>query len=241
MDLAYSHVDVFSQVPFGGNSVPVFSDARGVSAELMLLITQEMRHFEAIFLEPTDRPDTVRARIFDLFEELPFAGHPIIGAAAVLHKRTGIATPHTWPLAAVMSIDYRVRKANGKYIKILRQVCVIDTDPISGQALTTLSICKDISNIKSSNQIGWQCMGPGTEEMDMRDILPGLPNVLYRPSSRELDVIRKLAEGKNSKRIAAELHISQHTLNNHRRNLLQRTGQRNSVELVRRMTELGWL
>ncbi|AKS31491.1 PhzF family phenazine biosynthesis protein [Mycolicibacterium goodii] len=96
MDLAYSHVDVFSRVPFGGNSLPVFPDARGVSGEQMLRITQEMRHFEAIFLQPTDEPDTVRARIFDLFDELPFAGHPIIGAAAVLHRRSGIGTPHTW-------------------------------------------------------------------------------------------------------------------------------------------------
>ena len=39
----------------------------------MLRITQEMRHFEAIFLEPTDQPGTVRARIFDLFVQDPRA------------------------------------------------------------------------------------------------------------------------------------------------------------------------
>ena len=91
MNLDYSHVDVFSRVPFGGNSLPVFPDAADLTAEQMLRITQEMRHFEAIFLQPTDQPGTVRARIFDLFEELPFAGHPIIGAAAVLHERSGAA------------------------------------------------------------------------------------------------------------------------------------------------------
>ena len=51
MNLAYSHVDVFSQSPFGGNSLPVFPDARDLSAEQMLRITQQMRHFEAIFLK----------------------------------------------------------------------------------------------------------------------------------------------------------------------------------------------
>ena len=85
---AYSHVDVFSRVPFGGNSLPVFHDAADLTASQMLRITQEMRHFEAVFLTPTDEPNTVGARIFDLFEELPFAGHPIIGAAAVLHRRS---------------------------------------------------------------------------------------------------------------------------------------------------------
>jgi PhzF family phenazine biosynthesis protein len=96
MGIGYSHVDVFSQSPFGGNSLPVFSDARGLSSEQMLRITQEMRHFEAIFLEPTDRPGTVRARIFDLFDELPFAGHPIIGAAAVLHEQSGLGGTRSW-------------------------------------------------------------------------------------------------------------------------------------------------
>ncbi len=96
MNLAYSHVDVFSESPFGGNSLPVFPYARDLSPEQMLRITQEMRHFEAIFLQPTGQPDTVGARIFDLFGELPFAGHPIIGAAAVLHKRSGADGAQSW-------------------------------------------------------------------------------------------------------------------------------------------------
>jgi trans-2,3-dihydro-3-hydroxyanthranilate isomerase len=96
MTLEYSHVDVFSQRPFGGNSLPVFPDSRGLSARQMLQITQELRHFEAIFLEPTDDRNCVRARVFDLFEELPFAGHPIIGAAAVLHHASGQAEPCQW-------------------------------------------------------------------------------------------------------------------------------------------------
>ncbi len=96
MKLEYSHVDVFSRVPFGGNSLPVFPDAADLDAKQMLRITQELRHFEAIFLEATDEPGTVRARIFDLFEELPFAGHPIIGAAAVLHNRSGAADAQRW-------------------------------------------------------------------------------------------------------------------------------------------------
>jgi predicted PhzF superfamily epimerase YddE/YHI9 len=86
LNLEYRHVDVFTRRPYSGNSLPVFVDAAGLSAQQMLRITQEQRHFEAIFLERKTRSDTVSARIFDLFEELPFAGHPVIGAAAVLHE-----------------------------------------------------------------------------------------------------------------------------------------------------------
>jgi PhzF family phenazine biosynthesis protein len=96
VSLAYRHVDVFSRSPFGGNSLPVFPDVGDLTAEQMLRITQELRHFEAIFIQPTDEPRTVAARIFDLFEELPFAGHPIIGAAAVLHERSGAPGAQTW-------------------------------------------------------------------------------------------------------------------------------------------------
>lgn len=97
--LEYTHVDVFSAKPFSGNSVPVFPSAQGLSAEQMLRITQELRHFEAIFLTPTADGDAVRARVFDLFEELPFAGHPVIGAAAVLHHASGHVDTRRWRFA----------------------------------------------------------------------------------------------------------------------------------------------
>ena len=50
----------------------------------MLRLTQEMRQFESIFLRQI-KEDTFDARIFTVEEELGFAGHPILGAAAALH------------------------------------------------------------------------------------------------------------------------------------------------------------
>ena len=86
--LDYVHVDVFGDRPYSGNSLAVFPEAAGLSAAQMLRITQELRHFEAIFLAPMPDTTAIPARVFDLFEELPFAGHPVLGAAAVpLHKR----------------------------------------------------------------------------------------------------------------------------------------------------------
>ena len=46
-----------------------------------------MRQFETIFVAATDQPHTVKARIFTAEEEPPFAGHPVVGAAATLHER----------------------------------------------------------------------------------------------------------------------------------------------------------
>jgi trans-2,3-dihydro-3-hydroxyanthranilate isomerase len=84
--LRFHHVDVFSRRPFSGNSLSVFSGTSELTAGQMLAITQEMRHFESIFLEATESPERFRARVFDLTEELDFAGHPLIGAASVVHS-----------------------------------------------------------------------------------------------------------------------------------------------------------
>ncbi|MGH9845379.1 MAG: PhzF family phenazine biosynthesis protein [Blastocatellia bacterium] len=65
----------------------MFTDSAGLSTGAMQRLTQEMRQFESIFLSPTDDPRTFRARVFTMEEELDFAGHPVLGAAAVLHEK----------------------------------------------------------------------------------------------------------------------------------------------------------
>jgi trans-2,3-dihydro-3-hydroxyanthranilate isomerase len=108
----FQHVDVFADTPFTGNSLTVFlSDGPvtradgavpradgAVTAAQMLSVTREFRHFESIFLEPTAARDRWRARVFDLEEELGFAGHPVLGAAAVLHERAGGAPVRRWTI-----------------------------------------------------------------------------------------------------------------------------------------------
>lgn len=94
--LDYVHADVFTAEPFSGNSLAVFPDASGLDHGQMLRITQELRHFESIFITSTGAPRTVAAHVFDLVEELPFAGHPLIGAAAVLQHRVAPGQGGQW-------------------------------------------------------------------------------------------------------------------------------------------------
>jgi PhzF family phenazine biosynthesis protein len=120
VSLPYVHVDVFSSRPYGGNSLAVFPDARGITGDQMLRITQELRHFETIFLEPVRADGTVPARVFDLEEELPFAGHPIIGAAGVLHRALkGKDTPvHRFTLGnRVVEVRTEASASDGKSIR----------------------------------------------------------------------------------------------------------------------------
>ncbi|MGW1965151.1 PhzF family phenazine biosynthesis protein [Streptomyces sp. NPDC001935] len=120
----YFHVDVFSGTPFSGNSLTVFPDAADLSGSQMQRITEEMRHFESIFLEQRDgRDDAWRARVFDLAEELDFAGHPVIGAASVLHAMAGGDGSRTWSLelkARTVEVVTEHR-GPGRYASVLDQ------------------------------------------------------------------------------------------------------------------------
>jgi trans-2,3-dihydro-3-hydroxyanthranilate isomerase len=90
--LAMTQWDVFSSAPLEGNSLAVFSDARGLTDPEMQALAKEMNLSETTFIFPrdaaTERERGVRVRIFTVQEELPFAGHPTLGTAFALRAGT---------------------------------------------------------------------------------------------------------------------------------------------------------
>ena len=89
----YRLVDVFTDRAYAGNGLAVFPEADGLTTGQMQAIAAELRQVESIFLERTADPRQVRARIFTPEEELPFAGHPTLGAMAVLHEESADPGP----------------------------------------------------------------------------------------------------------------------------------------------------
>lgn len=78
-------LDVFTTVPFAGNPLAVVLDAEGLDEAAMLSITREFNLSETVFVLPAQDPiNTARLRIFTPGGELPFAGHPTVGTAALL-------------------------------------------------------------------------------------------------------------------------------------------------------------
>ncbi len=77
-------VDVFGTSGFDGNPVAVVLGGDGLSAEDMLRITRWFNLSETVFVLPATSPEAdYRARIFTPDRELPFAGHPTLGACHV--------------------------------------------------------------------------------------------------------------------------------------------------------------
>ena len=80
-------VDVFTDVAFGGNQLAVFPDARGLSDRAMQALAREFNFAETTYVLPAQDPrHAYRVRIFTPRTELPFAGHPTVGTAAVLAR-----------------------------------------------------------------------------------------------------------------------------------------------------------
>ena len=82
-------VDVFTDKAFTGNPLAVFPDARGMSAKQMQSLAREFNYSESTFvLPPKNRRHTAQVRIFTPQQEIPFAGHPNVGTAFVLARKT---------------------------------------------------------------------------------------------------------------------------------------------------------
>ena len=88
--LPFVQMDVFTSVALEGNQLAVFTDGRGLTDAEMQAIARETNLSETTFILPgeasTERDRGVRVRIFTTTEELPFAGHPTLGTAMVLHN-----------------------------------------------------------------------------------------------------------------------------------------------------------
>lgn len=128
--------------------------------------------------------------------------------------------------------DYRVKRADGKYIRLLQQTCVVEIDE-DGYPLADIGIVSDITPYKKDptislflnkydHQAGFITVNPEKDKQVKKD----------RISGRELEILKLLMQGYSSKKIADELSISVNTVRNHRQNLLEKTQTKNIAELV---------
>ena len=85
MGLHFDIVDVFTDRAYTGNQLAVVHRARTLTAAQMQAIAREFNLSETVFtMSPTTSRATYKLRIFTPARELPFAGHPSIGAAWAL-------------------------------------------------------------------------------------------------------------------------------------------------------------
>ncbi len=89
MQLPFRILNVFALEGerLSGNPLCVFEDARGLSDAQMQALARQLNLSETTFVLPPSTPEAARAvRIFTPSFELPFAGHPSLGTASVVHS-----------------------------------------------------------------------------------------------------------------------------------------------------------
>ncbi|MFD5899617.1 MULTISPECIES: PhzF family phenazine biosynthesis isomerase [unclassified Streptomyces] len=110
----YVVVDAFAQVPLTGNPVAVFFASDDLTTEQMQRIAQEMNLSETTFvLQPRQGADA-HVRIFTPVNELPFAGHPLLGTAIALGAHTD--ADHLRIETAMGIIPFELERADGKAV-----------------------------------------------------------------------------------------------------------------------------
>lgn len=96
MHLQFHILDVFTAKRFAGNPLAVVHDADALDGARMQTIAREFNLSETVFLlKPQQARHTARVRIFTPAAEIPFAGHPTVGTAALVAelKATGAGGP----------------------------------------------------------------------------------------------------------------------------------------------------
>jgi hypothetical protein len=177
--LDFRHVDVFTDVPFAGNGlIVVFGETSGVRTEALISLTVEMRQFELIAVDLQREAGRVLARIFTAQEELPFAGHPVIGAAAALHERYTVnETSRSW----VFVIGGREIAAGSRRTERYYEADMNQGYPVMGSPLA------DQEAIRFATALG--LAGADLHSLPLQVVSTGLPYLIV-PVSRGLERAR---------------------------------------------------
>ncbi|WP_119343961.1 PhzF family phenazine biosynthesis protein [Facilibium subflavum] len=88
--IEYSVLNAFTHSPLEGNPVAVFHGSEKLSAAIMQAIARQLQLSETVFISDKMEGGHARVKIFTPVNELPFAGHPLMGAASTFSRRNGL-------------------------------------------------------------------------------------------------------------------------------------------------------
>jgi hypothetical protein len=138
----------------------------------------------------------------------------------------------------LISTDFRFRSLSGNYSNQLVQ-CYVFYCPIPADTVYLININTDIEWCKKLKRGSHYYLGNDLSYFRYPDeelLLTG--NVF---TNRELEIIRMVQNGLESEQIAEKLFLSKHTVNTHRKNILEKTGKAHISDLIYDLHERGLL
>ncbi|MGM0408304.1 MAG: LuxR C-terminal-related transcriptional regulator [Bacteroidota bacterium] len=136
----------------------------------------------------------------------------------------------------------RLKHASGIYKTILHQAITLIVSE-GGKIQKVLGIHTDVSylNMQVDHKISFiSSSRPSFYSLETDDDFQPLKNNCKELFTlREMEIIKKMAEGKDFNTIASEFYISPHTVKTHKRNILRKSGCKNITELVAKCVREG--
>ncbi len=121
--------------------------------------------------------------------------------------------------------NYRFKRKDGQYLNLLEQLFILEVDQDGKPALILSNVLIIGKGEKLPIRVSVKTItAEGFTETVFSEVFPVPNSTIPDITDRELDILRNLATGKTSKQIGDELFISPHTVDTHRRNLLQKAG-----------------
>lgn len=150
-------VDVFAVGPYTGNQLAVFLETGDLDAAAMQQLAREMNYSETTFVRAREpREGGYDVRIFTPSAELPFAGHPTLGTAAVLAGEYGIEgtirlnlgvgqIPVTTERDATGNALHWMRQPSPEMLRFLDSDAIATTIRLPGEAIDTAFPVEEVS------------------------------------------------------------------------------------------------
>jgi len=136
--------------------------------------------------------------------------------------------------------DLKLKAKNNKYIRLLIQYLPLDYD--QNNFYRSFHIHTDITHIKPEGTPRFSIIGldgePSYYNIQDAEVFTKSYDLFTR---REREILKLIVEGKNSKTIAEDLYISLHTVNSHRKNILNKAGVKTPLDLVKRVISEAWM
>lgn len=114
----------------------------------------------------------------------------------------------------------------------LRKLLASDVDGIIYKSSDGNDIVEAIKAIMQGNK--YYCE-------DVRKYIQTASDGSLHPTSRELEVLHEIAQGKTSREIAASMYVSENTIEAHRKALLSKIGAVNVADLIVKSMEKGYI
>jgi len=131
-----------------------------------------------------------------------------------------------------ISYNHRARLKNGEYALFNHQALMLTIDEDGGYG-KSLNIHTRIDHLSNISNYKISLIGLHGEPSYMNLNIEGISDSSPTFSKREIDIIKHISEGCGSGKIAEKLFIAESTVKTHRKNILEKSGCKNTAQLIK--------